>query len=36
MGRLAFASSDIASGWSGWVDGAIESGLRAAAQVMGE
>ncbi|MBT2407889.1 MULTISPECIES: FAD-dependent oxidoreductase [unclassified Streptomyces] len=36
VGRLAFASSDIASGWSGWVDGAIESGLRAAAQVMGE
>ncbi|MFD7339101.1 flavin monoamine oxidase family protein [Streptomyces violascens] len=35
IGRVAFANSDIASGWSGWIDGAIESGQRAAAQVMG-
>ena len=34
FGRLAFATSDIASGWSGWIDGAIESGLRAAGQVL--
>lgn len=30
QGRLTFATSDIASGWSGYMDGAIESGLRAA------
>lgn len=29
-GRLFFATSDIAAGWSGFIDGAIESGLRAA------
>ena len=28
--RLVFAGSDLADGWSGFVDGAIESGLRAA------
>lgn len=33
-GRLAFAGSDIASGWSGYIDGAVESGIRAARQVM--
>ncbi|MEV4630616.1 FAD-dependent oxidoreductase [Micromonospora sp. NPDC049523] len=33
QGRIAFATADIASGWSGYVDGAIESGLRAASQV---
>lgn len=32
-GRISFATSDIASGWSGYVDGAMESGLRAAEQV---
>jgi hypothetical protein len=32
-GRLVFAGSDLADGWSGYVDGAIESGLRAAHQV---
>jgi len=32
-GRLVFAGSDLADGWSGFVDGAIESGLRAAVQV---
>ncbi|MBW4716734.1 NAD(P)/FAD-dependent oxidoreductase [Saccharothrix sp. SC076] len=32
-GRLAFATGDIATGWNGaFVDGAIESGLRAAEQ----
>ncbi|MER5865501.1 FAD-dependent oxidoreductase [Kitasatospora sp. NPDC002040] len=33
QGRLAFATSDIASGWSGYIDGAIESGIRAAEAV---
>ncbi|MFJ9113463.1 flavin monoamine oxidase family protein [Streptomyces sp. NPDC102283] len=35
VGRVAFANSDIATGWSGWIDGAIESGRRAAAHVAG-
>ena len=30
---LVFAGSDFADGWSGYVDGAIESGLRASRQV---
>jgi pseudooxynicotine oxidase len=30
---LVFAGSDLADGWSGFVDGAIESGLRASQQV---
>jgi nicotine oxidoreductase len=30
LGRLAFAGADIASGYFGNIDGAIESGLRAA------
>ena len=34
-GRLAFAGSDLASGWCGWIDGAIESGHRAANTVQG-
>ncbi|RZU30435.1 flavin monoamine oxidase family protein [Blastococcus saxobsidens] len=29
-GRILFANSDLASGWAGWIDGAIESGGRAA------
>jgi pseudooxynicotine oxidase len=29
-GRVVFAGSDIANGWSGFIDGAIESGLRGA------
>jgi monoamine oxidase len=29
-GRVSFAGSDLASGWVGWIDGAIESGQRAA------
>jgi monoamine oxidase len=32
-GRVAFAGSDLASGWAGWIDGAIESGSRAAREV---
>jgi monoamine oxidase len=32
-GGVVFAGSDLADGWSGYVDGAIESGLRAAHQV---
>ncbi|MET0493750.1 MAG: NAD(P)/FAD-dependent oxidoreductase [Actinoplanes sp.] len=31
-GRVAFASGDAANGWTGYVDGAIESGFRAAGQ----
>ncbi|WP_367127940.1 flavin monoamine oxidase family protein [Saccharothrix sp. HUAS TT1] len=33
QGRISFATSDIASGWSGYVEGAMESGLVAADQV---
>jgi len=32
-GNVHFAGSDIANGWRGFIDGAIESGLRAAHQV---
>ena len=32
-GRLYFATSDIASGWRGFIDGAIESGAVAAQRV---
>ncbi|WP_067899598.1 flavin monoamine oxidase family protein [Actinomadura chibensis] len=32
-GRLVFATSDIAAGWYSFIDGAIESGLRAGRQV---
>jgi pseudooxynicotine oxidase len=31
-GRMVLAGSDIANGWSGFIDGAIESGLRAGAR----
>ncbi|MGX1885127.1 flavin monoamine oxidase family protein [Streptomyces sp. NPDC055287] len=34
-GRIAFAGGDLASVWHGFVDGAIESGRRAAEQVSG-
>ena len=37
-GRIVLSGSDIADGWSGFMDGAIESGLRAgklAAQMVG-
>jgi monoamine oxidase len=33
-GRLLFAGSDVASGWNGFIDGAIETGLRAGHQVV--
>jgi monoamine oxidase len=32
-GRLVLAGSDYANGWAGFIDGAIESGLRAAGTV---
>ncbi|NMG17040.1 putative amine oxidase [Aromatoleum bremense] len=32
-GRLFFAGADIASGWRGFIDGAIESGLQVAQSV---
>lgn len=32
-GRLFIAGSEVANGWSGFIDGAIESGLTAARQV---
>jgi monoamine oxidase len=32
-GRVVFAGSDVADGWRGFIDGAIESGLRAARTV---
>jgi monoamine oxidase len=32
-GRLFLAGSDYASGWAGFIDGAIESGLHAAARI---
>lgn len=35
VGPLAFATSDIASGWNGYMDGAIESGNTAAGQIAG-
>ena len=31
-GRLLFAGSDIAIRWIGWIDGAVETGRRAAAE----
>lgn len=33
-GRVLFAGADIADGWFGYIDGAIESGRRAAAQCL--
>lgn len=35
-GNLYFATSDIARGWAGFMDGAIESGKLAAGQVLAE
>ena len=32
-GRVAFAGSDIARGWGSYMDGAIETGLRAAREI---
>ena len=34
-GRVILAGSETANGWCGFIDGAIESGLRAARQVAG-
>ena len=34
-GRVVLAGSDVANGWSGFIDGAIESGLRAGAHASG-
>jgi monoamine oxidase len=34
-GRVCFASADIAYGWRGFIDGAVESGLRASRLVRG-
>ncbi|KOV91066.1 flavin monoamine oxidase family protein [Streptomyces sp. NRRL B-3648] len=34
-GRLVFAGSDIATGWAGYVDGAIETGVRAGGLAAG-
>ncbi|MFE3028618.1 flavin monoamine oxidase family protein [Nocardia tengchongensis] len=34
-GRLVFATADIAANWNSFLDGAIESGLRAARDVRG-
>jgi monoamine oxidase len=34
-GAITFAGSDLASGWCGWIDGAIESGHRAAEAAAG-
>ena len=33
-GHIHFAGSDIANGWGGFIDGAIESGLHAARAVL--
>jgi monoamine oxidase len=33
-GRLVFAGGDIANVWSGMMDGAIETGLRAGREVV--
>ncbi|CAH0176943.1 Pseudooxynicotine oxidase [Microbacterium oxydans] len=34
LGRIRLAGSDIADGWGGFIDGAIESGLKAALGVL--
>ncbi len=34
-GRVVFAGADVANGWNGFLDGAIESGLSAARSVAG-
>jgi monoamine oxidase len=35
-GRVLLAGSDLAAGWAGFIDGAIESGLRAGAWLRGQ
>ena len=32
-GNIFFAGADIANGWRGFIDGAIESGARTATQI---
>jgi monoamine oxidase len=34
-GRVAFAGADVAVRWIGWLDGALESGAKAASEVLG-
>jgi monoamine oxidase len=34
-GKVVFAGSDLADGWAGFIDGAIESGLRAGIRAAG-
>jgi monoamine oxidase len=34
-GRVLFANADIATRWIGWIDGAMESGAKAAAEIIG-
>ena len=33
-GRVAFAGADLATAWIGWLDGALESGARAASEAL--
>lgn len=35
-GRVRFAGSDVANGWGGFIDGAIESGLTTARQILSQ
>ncbi len=35
-GRLSFAGADVAVRWIGWIDGALESGARAAREAQGQ
>jgi monoamine oxidase len=34
QGRVHIAGSDYATGWAGFIDGAIESGLRSARRLL--
>jgi monoamine oxidase len=36
VGRLHWAGSETATRWSGYMDGAVRSGERAAAAVLGQ
>ena len=33
-GRVSFAGSDLSYGWNGWMEGALETGARAAAETL--
>jgi monoamine oxidase len=35
-GRIHFAGSDIANGWRGFIDGAIETGVMSARRIHAE